>query len=91
VFQDDDEVIATAGDLVFKPRGRWHTFWNAGDEPLRILELIVPGGLDELFVTLAAIGEEYDLETLPAMAAQYGCDVDFDRTMPLVERHGLQF
>ena len=31
------------------------------------------------------------METLPAMAAQYGCDVDFDRTMPLVERHGLQF
>jgi mannose-6-phosphate isomerase-like protein (cupin superfamily) len=91
VFQDDDEVIATAGDLVFKPRGHWHTFWNAGDEPLRVLELIVPGGLEELFVTLAALGEEYDPETLPALAAQYGCDVDFDRTMPLVERFGLQF
>ena len=53
--------------------------------------LIVPGGLEELFVTLAALGDEYDMETLPAMAAQYGCDIDFERTMPLVERHGLQF
>src|SRR3954454_18198221 len=35
-------VTATAGELVFKPRGQWHTFWNAGDEPCRILEIISP-------------------------------------------------
>jgi mannose-6-phosphate isomerase-like protein (cupin superfamily) len=29
-----DEVLeAGPGDLVFKPRNQWHTFWNAGDEP----------------------------------------------------------
>ncbi len=60
-------------------------------ERAAVLELIVPGGLEELFVTLAAVGDEYDPESLPAMAAQYGCDVDFDRTMPLAERHRLQF
>ena len=90
VWQDDDEVIATAGELVIKPRNHWHTFFNAGDEPLRVLELIVPGGLEELFITLAALGD-YDPETLPALAHQYGCDVDFARTEPLVERHGLHF
>src|ERR1700730_15738305 len=32
-----DEVLeAGPGDLVFKPRKQWHTFWNAGDEPCRI-------------------------------------------------------
>jgi hypothetical protein len=35
--------------------------------------------------------DEYDPATLPAMAAQYGAEVDFERTMPLVERHGLVF
>jgi mannose-6-phosphate isomerase-like protein (cupin superfamily) len=88
VFQDDEVVVAEPGELVLKPRGRWHTFWNAGDQPLRILELIVPGGLEELFRSL---GDSYDPETLPAMARQYGCDVDFERTMPLVEQHGLIF
>ena len=29
----DDVVYAEAGDLVFKPRNQWHTFWNAGDTP----------------------------------------------------------
>ena len=61
---------------------------HAGDHPLRIWELIVPGGLEELFRSL---GDSYDPETLPAMARQYGCDVDFERTMPLVEQHGLIF
>ena len=29
----DEVVHGEAGDLIFKPRGQWHTFWNAGDEP----------------------------------------------------------
>ena len=29
----DDVVYAEVGDLVFKPRNQWHTFWNAGDGP----------------------------------------------------------
>jgi mannose-6-phosphate isomerase-like protein (cupin superfamily) len=35
----DELVEAGPGDLVFKPRNQWHTFWNAGDEPCRILEI----------------------------------------------------
>jgi mannose-6-phosphate isomerase-like protein (cupin superfamily) len=91
VFQDDEEVFAGPGELVLKPRGRWHTFWNAGPAPLRVLELITPGGLEDLFRRLADPGGEYDPETLPALAAEYGCDVDFDATLPLVQRHQLLF
>src|ERR671917_1939855 len=36
----DEVVYAEKGDLVFKPRDQWHTFWNAGDQPCRILEII---------------------------------------------------
>jgi mannose-6-phosphate isomerase-like protein (cupin superfamily) len=42
----DDVVYAEPGDLVHKPRDQWHTFWNAGDAPCRILEIIAPGGLE---------------------------------------------
>jgi mannose-6-phosphate isomerase-like protein (cupin superfamily) len=87
----DDEVFAEAGTLVYKPRGQWHTFWNAGDEPVRLLEIISPGGLEQLFRKLGEPGGEYDPETLPALAASYGCEVDFEATMPIVERHQLVF
>ena len=91
VFEQGDEIVSVPGELVFKPRGRWHTFWNAGDEPLRVLELIAPGGIEQLFRQLAEPGGEYDPATLPALAAEYGCDVDFEATMLLVQRHGLVF
>ncbi len=84
----EEEVLGQAGDLIFKPRGQWHTFWNAGEVPARILEIISPAGLEELFRQL---GEELDPATLPAQAAGYGCEVDFDLTVPIVERHGLAF
>jgi quercetin dioxygenase-like cupin family protein len=91
VIEEGNEVTASPGDLVVKPRGRWHTFWNAGDDELRVLEIIVPGGIEALFRRLAEPGGEYSPETLPALAAEYGAEVDFEATMPLVERHGLEF
>lgn len=91
VFEEGIEVQATAGDLVTKVRGRWHTFWNAGEDELRVLELLVPGGLEEMFRRLAEPGGEYSPETLPALAAEYGGEVDFESTLPLVQRHGLVF
>jgi hypothetical protein len=51
----DDVVEAGPGDLVYKPRGQWHTFWNAGDEPARILEIIAPAGFEQFFAELAPL------------------------------------
>ena len=50
----DETVFAETGDFVFKPRDQWHTFWNAGDEPCRILEIICPGGFEHYFDEMAA-------------------------------------
>jgi mannose-6-phosphate isomerase-like protein (cupin superfamily) len=87
----DDEVVADAGAFLVKPRGQWHTFWNAGHAPARLLEIIVPGGLDTLFRTLDLLAEWPAADELARMAAEYGARVDLDATMPIVERHGLSF
>ena len=52
----DDVLEAGPGDLVFKPRDQWHTFWNAGDEPCRILEIISPAGFEKYFDELVDLG-----------------------------------
>jgi mannose-6-phosphate isomerase-like protein (cupin superfamily) len=85
---DGVEVYATAGDLVRKPRGEWHTFWNAGDGPLRILEIITPGGLEELFRLMGSPDAAPDL--LDDAEHSYGCTVDEDQTAALIERHELR-
>ena len=87
----DQEVFAEPGDLVFKPRGQWHTFWNLGDTPTRILELITPAGLEDLFRELGAPGVEMDPASLPALADRYGCKVDFERTATILQQYGLTF
>jgi mannose-6-phosphate isomerase-like protein (cupin superfamily) len=88
---DEEEVFADPGDLIFKPRGQWHTFWNAGDEPASVLEIISPAGLEELFRSFENLTGMPDPQILAGMAAQYHCDLDFEATFPIVGRHGLVF
>jgi len=89
----DDVVYADAGDFVFKPREQWHTFWNPGDEPCRILEIIVPGGFEHFFDELAAARERPDFtpDKLVALAAMFGHEFDFDSVPRLCQEHGLTF
>ena len=83
---DGTELRAEPGDLLFKPRGQWHTFWNAGDEPASVLELISPAGLERFFRWMAELDHEPSPEELAETARPYGCDVDTDATAALVER-----
>ena len=85
---DGVEVYATAGDFVRKPRGEWHTFWNAGDGALRILEIISPGGLEELFRVMGSPDAPPDL--LEQVEASFGCSIDESQTADLIRRHGLR-
>lgn len=86
-----EEVVAKAGDLLFKPRGQWHTFWNPGDTPARMLEIISPAGLEQLFREIDTNPELLDPENLAEAAQRYGADIDFAGTIPIIERHGLVF
>jgi hypothetical protein len=88
----DDVVEAGPGDLVFKPRDQWHTFWNAGDEPCRILEIIAPAGFEDFFRELSDLGGAIvaDPDDLAALGARYGLSFDLESVPGLLERFGLQ-
>ena len=84
-------VYAEAGDLVFKPRGQWHAFWNAGDERCRILEIISPGGFERYFEELVDLRARPTPEAVAEIAARYGLEFDMASVPVLCERHGLRF
>jgi mannose-6-phosphate isomerase-like protein (cupin superfamily) len=88
----DEVVEAGPGDLVFKPRNQWHTFWNAGDEPCRILEIISPAGFERFFEELSAMGGAInaDPDELAALGARYGHYFKLESVPELLERFGLQ-
>jgi mannose-6-phosphate isomerase-like protein (cupin superfamily) len=89
----DEVLTAGPGDLVFKPRNQWHTFWNAGDEPCRILEIISPAGFERFFEELVDMGGVTNAqpETLADLCARYELEMDPDSVPGLVERFGLAF
>ena len=88
----DDVVEAGPGDLVFKPRNQWHTFWNAGDEPCRILEIISPAGFEHFFQELVAMGGaiQADPEALGQLCARYGLEMQPETVPELLERFNLR-
>jgi quercetin dioxygenase-like cupin family protein len=88
-----DEVLeAGPGDLVFKPRGVPHAFWNAGDEPARLLEIISPAGFENYFRDIAPLlaAPEPDEAAIGEIVARYDLDIDFGTIPTLAERHGLR-
>jgi quercetin dioxygenase-like cupin family protein len=46
---------AGQGSYLVKPRGIPHAMWNATDQPVRVIEMLSPGGLEEYFEKLGPI------------------------------------
>jgi len=88
----DEVVEAGPGDLVFKPRDQWHTFWNAGDEPCRILEIISPAGFERFFAELSDMGgaTQAEEEALAMLNARYGLEMRPETVPDLLARFGLR-
>src|SRR4029079_8552323 len=87
----EEETVAGPGELVVKPRGIPHAFWNAGDEPARLLEIISPAGFENYFRDIAPLlaAPEPDEPAIGEIVARYDLDIDFGTIPVLAERHGL--
>jgi mannose-6-phosphate isomerase-like protein (cupin superfamily) len=93
----EDVVFAEAGALVFKPRNQWHTFWNAGDTPCRVLEIISPAGFEHFFNELGeqmAAAKAVSVAAVPdvaGLAAGYGHYFQPESIGALCQQHGLVY
>jgi mannose-6-phosphate isomerase-like protein (cupin superfamily) len=90
----DEIVEAGPGSWVFKPRGEWHTFWNAGDVPCRIIEVISPAGFENFFREYADVfrladGGLPDVARLAEVNDRYDLEMDFESVTGLCRRFGL--
>jgi len=89
---DGHAFEAGPGEIVLKPRGVPHAFWNPTDRPARILELIVPGGFESYFAELGEILAQPgppDLAAFGALAARYELAMEPDSIGRLAQEHGL--
>jgi mannose-6-phosphate isomerase-like protein (cupin superfamily) len=89
----DQQHQAGPGTVVVKPRGIPHTFWNATDQPARLLEIISPAGFEAYFAELGSIlglGGPPDIPALLHLADRYGMTLDPASIPRLVAAHGLE-
>jgi quercetin dioxygenase-like cupin family protein len=87
----DETFTARPGDLVLKPRNVPHAFWNPGEQPARLLEVITPGGFEDYFVELGAVfaGGGSDRARMAAVAERFGLQLDPGSIPRLASAHGL--
>src|SRR5215217_7892494 len=90
----EEVLVARPGDLVFKPRGVPHAFWNPADEPARALEIISPAGFERFFAELAPLFPpanqgSIDEEAVGAVREKYALEMDMGSIPVLAERYGL--
>jgi quercetin dioxygenase-like cupin family protein len=89
----DEVVIGKPSDLVCMPRRQWHTLWNAGDTPTRVLAVISPAGLENVFREVGTYRERRvaQEQTLRELTLKYGMEVDVSSIPGLIERFGVRF
>lgn len=85
------EEIPTGSWLV-KPRSVPHAMWNLSDQPARVLEVVMPGGLERYFEEIAPILREHGPEWTKrynAAAEAYGLTILDDWTDELKAKYGI--
>ena len=93
MIQDGKEQRAIAGQYILKPRGIFHTFWNAGNERIRFIEFIVPGNFSNYFKELAPFlvaGQPPQMDKVRETGAKYGLIVDPIAANVIIEKYGLK-
>jgi len=88
----DEVVRATAGCYVVKPRNLWHTFWNPGPSPARLIEIISPAGFETFFAELAAMAQTGppDPEAVGRLASRYGVTLSMEWVPDLKAKYNLK-
>ncbi len=84
--------VLPAGSALIKPRDVPHALWNVSDLPARILEIVMPAGIEGYFEELAPILRESGPEWTQRygeLTARYGLEIVDEWTDELEQRYGI--
>ena len=88
------EVVLGPGGYITKPRGEMHAMWNAGSVPARMIEIISPAGLENLFFEVSELiraAAPPDITQLVALAETYGVQLgEPDWLTDIIDRYKLK-
>jgi mannose-6-phosphate isomerase-like protein (cupin superfamily) len=101
VLVGDEVTVVKTGGWHLRPHGIVHTFWNAGDKPLRFIDIYPNQNFEDFFPELSALlGEMMSkrvaptsvefLQRMRTLDVKWGMTAYYDQRQPLVEKYGLQ-
>jgi quercetin dioxygenase-like cupin family protein len=89
-----DRVLeAGTGSYLSKPRGVPHAMWNPGSEPVKVLEILSPAGLEGYFEELAPVLAHVDgagAAEYYALAERYGIVINDDWIEQIERTYGVK-
>ena len=89
--EETTEDVPTGSWLV-KPRSIPHAMWNLGGQPARVLEVVMPGGLERYFEEIAPVLREHGPEwtkRYSALADAYGLTILDEWSDELQAKYGI--
>ena len=89
----DRDFEAEAGSYLVKPRGIPHAMWNAGAEPVTMVEIVTPAGLERYFEQLAPVLRQSGPEAtkrFECLADEYGLTIISEWTEELESRYNVR-
>ena len=92
VIQDGEVQTAGPGQYIIKPKGIFHTFWNASSQRMRFIEIITPGNFEYYFAELAPFllpNQPPQMDKVRETGAKYGLIVDPHAADEIVKKYGL--
>jgi uncharacterized cupin superfamily protein len=93
VIQNGEIQTAGPGQYIVKPKGIFHTFWNASNQRIRFIEIITPGNFEYYFAELAPFllpDQPPQMDKVRETAAKYGLIVDPYAADEIVKKYGLK-
>jgi quercetin dioxygenase-like cupin family protein len=88
-----DRVLeAGAGSYLVKPRGIPHAMWNAGDAPVKVIEMVSPAGLETYFEELGPVLTDHKGDTTMyyGLAERYGITIMNEWIEELERAYGVK-
>jgi quercetin dioxygenase-like cupin family protein len=88
-------VVAPKGSYVLKPRNVPHALYNAGPEPVRVLEILTPGGFEGYFdeyerIASNDLDEDEHRKVRTELGERYGVIWHDERIPEIKARFGIE-
>lgn len=92
IMVEDEIYKVSKGGWHLRPRGKVHTFWNAGPDTAKVIEICSPGGHEAYMEELAKgfeNGKQPDQGYLKMLSEKYDIVFRFDKLGEIIKKYGV--